>query len=177
MRYNVAQLLKSHTGATRQYDVHEDIGDLDPALKPLSALNGHVELIRTADGILVRGNFYTNVELDCSRCLDTFSMPVKFRVDEEFFPRIDILTGARLPVPEDAEPANLIDIHHILDLSEVVRQSLVLAVPMVPLCRAACQGLCPNCGKNWNEGPCDCHEEELDPRFAALKQLLDEPSP
>lgn len=172
MRFNVAQLLKSNTGAIRQYQVHEDITDLDPSISPLSELNGNVQVIRTAEGILVRGDLYTSVELDCSRCLDTFSMAVRFHVEEEFFPTIDIITGARLPLPEDADPATLIDIHHILDLTEIVRQDLMLAVPMVPICRTNCKGLCPSCGENWNEGSCDCQEEELDPRFAVLKELL-----
>jgi len=131
-------------------------------------------LIRTAEGVLVRGNLYSNFELDCSRCLEEFSMPVRFQFEEEFLPTIDIITGAHLPLPEDADRATLIDIHHILDVREIVRQSLMLALPMVPVCRTTCKGLCPNCGQNWNEGECDCREQELDPRLAVLKQLLDE---
>lgn len=175
MRYNVSQLLKDHIGATRQYQLHEDIADLDPALKPLTALNGNVELIRTNDGILVRADLHTSLELACSRCLTSFSLPVRFKIAEEFYPTIDIITGARLPQPEDADTATQIDAHHLLDLTEIVRQDLTLALPLVPLCRNNCKGLCPNCGKNWNEGDCDCEDQELDPRFAVLKQLLDEP--
>jgi uncharacterized protein len=176
MRYNVSQLLKDHVGATRQYQLHEDISDLDPELKPLTDLNGTVDLIRTNDGILVRANVHTTVELTCSRCLTQFSMPVRLRIEEEFFPTIDIMTGARLPQPDDADPATLIDIHHLLDLTEVVRQGLLLALPMVPVCRNDCKGLCPNCGKNWNDEDCDCEQETLDPRFQVLRQLLDEPN-
>jgi DUF177 domain-containing protein len=174
MRYNVSQLLKAYTGETRHYQLQEDIGDLDLTIKPLTDLTGAVEFIRTNEGILVRANLRTTVELTCSRCLTDFAYPVRFGLEEEFRPTIDIMTGARLPQPEDSDPASLIDIHHILDLSEVVRQELSLAVPMVPLCRSACRGLCPNCGKNWNEGDCECHEQEMDPRFAVLRSLLDE---
>ncbi|HEX7587809.1 MAG TPA: DUF177 domain-containing protein, partial [Anaerolineae bacterium] len=46
--------------------------------------------------------------------------------------------------------------------------------PPHPVCRTKCAGLCPNCGKNWNEGPCECRQDETDPRLAVLKQLLDE---
>lgn len=174
MRYNVSQLLKEHVGASRHYQLHEDISELDPSLKPLTALNGTVELLRSYEGILVRADLYTSVELTCSRCLTQFAMPIRFRIEEEFYPTVDILTGARLPLPEDADPTALIDIHHLLDLTEVVRQGLTLALPMVPVCRNDCKGLCSNCGKNWNEGPCDCTDDDLDPRFAVLKQLLDE---
>lgn len=174
MRYNVSQLLKSHIGETRHYQLQEDISTLDPAIKPLSDLTGAVEMIRTHDGILVRADLRTNVELTCSRCLTEFGFPVRFRIEEEFLPTLDILTGARLPVPEDADPAVLIDMHHILDLSELVRQGLTLALPMVPICRSSCRGLCPHCGANWNETDCDCETDELDPRFAELRKLLDE---
>ena len=174
MRYNVSQLLKEHTGPSRHHQLHEDISDLDPTLKPLTALNGNVELIRTPDGILVRADLHTSVELTCSRCLTQFSMPVRFKVDEEFLPTVDIMTGARLPETEDTDPATLIDIHHLLDLTEIVRQDLNLALPYVPLCRNECKGLCPNCGQNWNDGDCDCTEQALDPRFAVLQQLLDD---
>ncbi len=174
MRYNVAQLLKGHVGETRHYSLQEPIDDLDAAIKPLSDLNGAVELIRTNDGILVRANLRTNVELTCSRCLVEFSYPARFEIDEEFHPTIDILTGARLPKPEDADVATLIDEHHILDLSEMVRQNLTLEIPMVPVCRNNCQGLCPVCGKNRNQEQCSHETETLDPRFAILKNLLDE---
>lgn len=172
MRYNVSQLLKAHTGEVREYQLHEDIADLDPELKPLTALNGAVELIRTTDGILVRADLFTTVELQCSRCLTAFAMPLRFQIEEEFLPTIDILTGARLPQPEDADTATLIDAHHILDLTEIVRQGLTLALPMVPICRSACRGLCPSCGQNWNEAECDCVHEELDPRLSVLRELL-----
>lgn len=175
MRYNVSQLLKDHVGATRHYQLHQDISDLDESLNPLTALNGNVDLIRTNEGILVRADLYTNVELECSRCLTRFATPVRFKIEEEFYPTIDIVTGARLPKTEDTDEAALIDSHHLLDLSEVVRQDLTLALPLVPLCRNDCAGLCPNCGKNWNEGDCDCKQENLDPRFSVLRQLLDEP--
>lgn len=174
MRYNVSQLLKDHVGAMRDYQLHEEITELDPSLKPLTALNGNVDLIRTNDGILVRANLYTNVELTCSRCLTQFATPVRLKIDEEFLPSIDITTGARVAKTDDTDEATMIDIHHLLDLSEVVRQDLMLALPIVPICRNDCQGLCASCGQNLNEGDCDCTEEQLDPRFAALKQLLDE---
>ncbi len=172
MRYNVSQLLKGPTGATRHYKVHEDIANLDPAIVPLSTLDGEITMIRTADGILVTGDLHATVELACSRCLDLFAMPVRFSLEEEFRPSIDIVTGAKIPMTEEDEPATTIDAHHILDLSEVVRQDLVLGLPMYPVCRSKCRGLCPNCGQNWNEAPCECTLEEIDPRLAVLKNLL-----
>lgn len=174
MRYNVAQLLKEQSGHTRQYALHEDISHLDPEIVPLSALDGEIQLIRTADGIFALGTLHTSLELTCARCLDLFSMPLQFSLEEEFHPTIDIYTGASLPLPADDEVATRIDAHHEIDLTEIVRQNILLAIPPNPICRTKCKGLCPTCGKNLNEGPCDCKRDKVDPRLEKLKQLLDE---
>jgi uncharacterized protein len=176
MQFNVAQLLKEHSGQIRQYTLHEDINQLDPDLTPISTLDGNVQMIRTGDGIFVIGKLHCSLEMNCSRCLEPFALPLQLNLEEEFRPLIDIVTGARLPQTQDDEPATLIDEHHILDLSEVVRQDILLAIPVSPVCRSKCAGLCLTCGKNLNDGPCDCKPDKIDPRLAALKQLLDEPN-
>jgi uncharacterized protein len=53
-----------------------------------------------------------------------------------------------------------------------VRQYALLAIPMKPLCREGCAGLCPTCGRNLNQGPCDCPPQVLDPRLSGLRKLL-----
>ena len=70
------------------------------------------------------------------------------------------------------EEALLIDERHMLDLSEVVRQYILLQREQYPLCDEACAGLCPVCGQNLNEGPCGCRDVSEDPRWAALRELL-----
>lgn len=174
MRYNVAQLLKEQSGHTRHYTLHEDIHPIDPEIVPLSTLDGNVQLIRTADGIFALGHLHTSLELSCARCLTPFAMPLQFSLEEEFRPTIDIHTGATLPLTADDEPATRIDAHHEIDLTEVVRQIILLAIPPSPICRSKCAGLCPSCGKNWNDGPCQCKRDEIDPRLEKLKELLDE---
>ncbi|MBI5301585.1 MAG: DUF177 domain-containing protein [Chloroflexi bacterium] len=173
MRFNVAQLLKEHSGETRQHTLRENIENLDPEITPLSTLDGAVVLIRTADGVLATGSLHCSLELACSRCLELFSYPLRFTLEEEFRPTIDLATGAQLPRTEDDEPATRIDAHHELDLTEVLRQDILLALPLHPVCRSGCLGLCPQCGKNLNEGPCDCKPDNIDPRFEKLKELLD----
>jgi uncharacterized protein len=59
----------------------------------------------------------------------------------------------------------------ILDVAPLVRQEVILATPIGVLCRPDCAGLCPTCGRNLNDGPCDCDHDAIDPRLAALKQL------
>lgn len=168
MRFNVAQLLKGTTGSSRRYEIWEDIEGIDPALIIREPLVGEMEMVRTADGILVRSELTTAVELECDRCLEPFIQKIEFAIEEEFHPTIDVNTGALLPYDEEE---TRIDEHHILDLTEVIRQSIFLALPMHPVCRLNCLGLCDQCGQNLNEGPCDCKASTVDPRLEILKKL------
>lgn len=171
MQFNVAQLMKEHTGATRKQSVDVPASELDHETGAVDNLTGSVRLLRTVDGVLVTGRLSTAVELTCDRCLSAFAQPVHFDLEDEFKPSIDIVSGASLPLgPEDQD--NLIDDHHVLDLTEVARQRLLLSLPLHPLCRPDCRGLCPTCGQNLNEGACRCHAESGDPRWAALRDLL-----
>jgi uncharacterized protein len=167
MRVNVAQLLKEGIGSTRSYEVDEVI-DLDVAGDGGGGLvHGNVELTRTNRGILARGSLDTVVKIDCSRCLCEYECPLHMKIEEEFFPLTDIFTGAPLSPPEEPDVFT-IDEQHILDLTEAIRQSVLLALPMKPLCREDCEGLCPQCGQNLNENVCSCSSDRMDPRWAKL---------
>jgi len=148
--------------------MREDIEGIDPGLIIREPLVGQIEMVRTADGILVRGELTTAVELQCDRCLEPLLQKVEFKIEEEFHPLVDTSTGAQLPCDEEEMR---IDEHHILDLTELIRQSTFLALPMHPVCRLDCLGLCDRCGQNLNEGPCDCKESIVDPRLEILKKL------
>ncbi|HAL61703.1 MAG TPA: DUF177 domain-containing protein [Chloroflexi bacterium] len=169
MRFNVAQLLKRATGSSRRYQMREGIEGIDPGLTIREPLVGQIEMVRTADGILVRGELTTAVELQCDRCLEPFIQKVEFEIEEEFHPAIDMGTGGQPPYDEEE---TRIDEHHILDLTELIRQSIFLTLPMHPVCRLDCLGFCGRCGQNLNEGPCGCEEPEVDPRLETLRKLL-----
>ncbi len=171
MKFNVAQLLKGPIGSRREYDLDDDIQSLDEDVRAVERLTGKLRLTRTASGILATGKMHTVVAIDCRRCLRTFTSPVDFALEEEFVPTIDVTTGTALPT-ETEEEALLIDERHMLDLSEVVRQYILLQREQYPLCDEACAGLCPVCGQNLNEGPCGCQDVSEDPRWAALRELL-----
>jgi uncharacterized protein len=168
MQINVSQLLKEPIGSTRNYEVS---GTVDITSNGVgSQVQGEVTLIRTSQGLLVQGTLQTEVEITCSRCLSLFSYPLILNIEEEFSPVIDVLTGNPLSLPD--EPGSFtIDEYHILDLTEAIRQYAVLAIPMKPLCREDCAGLCPICGQNLNLGDCGCQPPEADPRWAKLRKL------
>ncbi len=173
--FNVAQLLKEPVGAIRTGQVAADLYRLAPDLAqsedaPDSALTGPVRMMHTDLGVLVQTKLRGQATMSCSRCLEPVAVPLDVEVEEVFTPTIDMLTGQAL-TPDEDDKALWIDDHHILDLTEVVRQDALLAAPMHVLCREDCRGLCPTCGANLNEGPCTC-EPEPDPRWAALTALL-----
>ncbi len=169
MEINVSQQLKGPIGSERDYELSESV---DLAGGP-RMVEGRVRLVRTDRGILAKGTLRTQVEVNCSRCLTSFSCPLVLSIEDEYFPTTNVLTGAPLPLPE--EPGCfIIDEHHILDLTEAVRQYVLLAIPMKPLCCEDCAGLCPHCGHNLNLGSCSCPSEEVDPRWAALTRLATE---
>jgi len=129
--------------------------------------------MRTDRGILASGTLHSEIEVTCSRCLSLFRYPLKLNFEEECFPTTDIISGAFLPLPE--EPGSFtIDENHVLDLTEAIRQYALMAIPMKPLCRENCAGLCPQCGRNLNLGVCDCPSQAVDPRWAALTKLVSE---
>ena len=167
LQINVAQLLKADIGTTRAYAVEEEVDIADCS----HLVQGEVRLTRSDRSILVKGTLHLDVELTCSRCVSLFTCPMSFDIEEEYFPKIDIFTGHALPPPED-DDAFTISERNILDLIEAVRQYALLAIPMKPLCRPDCTGLCPICGCNLNQGLCSCPPEPIDPRWAKLRELI-----
>lgn len=172
MEFNVAQLLKATVGDSRVYDVNEDIGSLDetPTKAPIT---GVVRLVRMPRTILVEANLKTVVVLSCSRCLEEMVQPVTIKFTEEYEPSIDINTGLAIET-EDDDDRFRIDENHVLDLTEAVREYGLLALPMQPICRVDCKGLCPKCGQNRNSVECGCSSGITDGRLAKLQELLEE---
>ena len=82
--FNVAQLLKDRTGATRTYTIREDIENLDPEIVALDALSGQVRLMRVIDGVLATGALTTSLGLVCDRCLTPYVQPVEIELEDEF---------------------------------------------------------------------------------------------
>jgi len=168
MQINVAQLLKAPIGSTRDYEIKQVIDITGDGASSL--VQGKVRLLRTDRSILVKGTLDTGVELTCSRCLSPFNYSLTINIEEEYYPTADVDTGAAVPVPD--EPGCFtIDENHVLDLTEAVRQYALLAIPMKPLCREDCAGLCSYCGHNLNRGPCGCSPRGADPRWSELSKL------
>jgi uncharacterized protein len=172
-QWNVAQLLKEPIGATRTYPVAATVLHDETSVVQTTPLAGEVAMLRTSEGILVEGVLTGAVQVECSRCLRPVVLPVTIEVEEEFRPTLDVLRGNYLPVDEE-DTALLINERHVLDVAEVLRQAVLLEVPLQVLCRPDCAGLCQTCGQDLNEEMCDCPDVETDPRWEQLSTLLDD---
>ncbi|MBE3561484.1 MAG: DUF177 domain-containing protein [Ktedonobacteraceae bacterium] len=170
MIYNVAQLMKSPVGTSLEAEIREEQVQLDADIRITGPMIGHVRMRRINQGLLVDGEVDPTLELECVRCLKRFEYLMHVTFEELFVPTIDVFTGVKLP-PSEEEDAFPIDEHHLVDLTEALRQQVLLNLPMVPHCKEDCAGLCPQCGHDLNTGPCDCIPE-VDTRLSALKVLL-----
>ena len=173
MLYNVASILKEHSGATREVDIDDDMPVDDPRAPGRSTrvhLTGHARLDRTPRGILVRATVHGTHEDQCSRCLRPTSTPIDITMEEEFIPIIDVDSGMRVEIREGEEDAFRINARNELDLREPLAQYWAMALPMAPVCDGGCAGLCPNCGKEATDGHV-CNDQPVDERWAKLARL------
>jgi uncharacterized protein len=164
MLLNLASILDS-PGARLPYQVSLDLSDLtfgsnQPVCQPVQAEG----VIRNTAGVLVMtGSIRTTLHCVCDRCTAEFQRGVDIPVDA--------VLVSQLSQEEDEEP-NVFELTgDSADLEEIITTIFVLNMDSKFLCSEDCKGLCFRCGKNLNEGPCSC-QKEPDPRFAALKQLL-----
>lgn len=122
---------------------------------------------KDGETVFVRGNLAASVPLQCGRCLEPYVVTVRPPVDARFVPSPATRGEERELGRDDLET----DVYRngLLDLTVLLETETTLALPMKPLCRESCQGLCPVCGGNRNVTACACETRAADPRWAALK--------
>jgi DUF177 domain-containing protein len=170
LTFNVAGLLAEPAGVSRSYDIDPVTLDPGEGLRLSTPVSGRVRVARTNRGVLVDGELTTSLATECSRCLRPIEVPLALRIEsEEVVPSIDLQSGVPLERDDEPELARLTD-HHELALLPFVREAILLAEPIAPVCRPDCPGLCSTCGLPLDEGVHD-HPDELDPRLAALAEF------
>ena len=153
-------------GQSIPFSVSVDLSDLCygvsyPVSEPVLA-QGTVR--NTAGVLMMEGQVRTTIHGICDRCAGSFDREVTFP--------IDVVLVTELANEENEDEWVFPLEGDSADLDDIVRTVFVLNLDSKLLCKEDCKGLCPKCGKNLNDGPCNC-QKELDPRFAALKQLLE----
>ena len=153
-------------GASIPFTTSVDLSDLlygnsYPVSEPVIASG----MVRNTAGVLVMtGEIHTTIHGVCDRCADTFTSDISFPIDVVLVTELS---------DEDNEDERVFPLEgDSADLEDIVRTVFVLNMDSKLLCKPDCKGLCCQCGKNLNVEACSC-QKELDPRFAALRQLLD----
>jgi DUF177 domain-containing protein len=157
--------LRRHPGHREELSVRAPLAGLEVTasrVPPREPVSLDVTLEAIEGGIAVAGTVRAAWVGECRRCLGEVSGEVTASVSEVF-----------VREPEEGEAYPILG--DVIDLEPLAREAVVLALPLVPLCSAACKGLCPGCGADLNAGPCGCPPAESDPRWAALDALRREP--
>jgi uncharacterized protein len=162
LRLNVGFIVHQFVGYNRDFSIEIEKIHLPPDLN-LADLSGTARVGRTPQGLLVQVKMAATVLLQCGRCLVDFqqSLGIKFAELYAFTQRS--VTDSDLILPEDGH----------IDLTPLVREYMLLDVPISPLCSPSCKGLCLVCGENLNESNCHHDPDGGDPRLTVLKPLLD----
>jgi DUF177 domain-containing protein len=156
----------------RTYD-SEAFGKDADAFRVVAPVQVSADLRKDAQKVRLVGRVTTVLELDCSRCLESYTVPIDAKFDVLFLPAgANTGDGEQEVGEEDLGVSFYKD--DTIDLGEVLREQFYLTLPMKPLCREDCGGLCPVCGKNRNRESCECQNEWVDPRLEALRKLKEE---
>ena len=160
LRIPLAAALR-HPGNARPVAVSAELDGLSGVAAEITAGSPvAVDLLleRVPEGIVVRGTLDATWSAACSRCIEPVGGEISVHVDELF--ELNPLEGETYKLDED-----------VIDLEPMVRDALLLELPLAPLCDAECAGLCATCGVNRNLTRCECVTTEIDPRWAALRSL------
>lgn len=142
-------------------------------IRMLSPLKAKLRIDKVSSEILVNGSLSALVEMQCSRCLNNFTNKTDININVVYHPVEELKGEDRHEIKDDELDTGFYRDEQ-LDISELLKEQLILSLPMKPLCSESCRGICFRCGKNLNIDSCECRQEEPDPRLAKLKKLLDD---
>ncbi|MGE0464257.1 MAG: DUF177 domain-containing protein [Vicinamibacterales bacterium] len=178
MRLDLSHIRQAETAFLRQYEPSAFTGE-DEEYRVVAPVSLEFTIHKDQDRFRLVGRVATTLELACSRCLEPFTLPVNAAFDLRYLPQgaaADEETSEESET-EDDDVSTTFYRDEEIDLSELLREQFYLALPMKPLCRESCKGLCPQCGVNLNVEACACKPQWEDPRLAGLKALITDRKP
>ena len=160
--------------ATLQSDKQLDFADVEEIC---GVQNTRLELNiqSSGDEYFCQGTLSFVSTLVCSRCLNKFDVPNEASVD--FIIRSADKTSEKEMNILDSEDYAMLDGNNRADVSDIVRQAVVLSTSMKPVCSESCRGLCPKCGANLDDGACECDTADPDPRWNVLRETTEGDGP
>lgn len=171
--------IKGQPGAGIELEYDEECPELLDEVKCLGPMHVSVRVENTRESMRVSGTLAASVELVCTRCLEPFTYQVESHFDEDFYPTGGEQHSMWLEQQKEpgSHPLGLDDNFYsgnLLDVSQVVRDSFLMAIPLKPICESGCLGICPVCGVNRNKQKCQCKVDDTDPRLEILKGLIEQ---
>ena len=163
LRINVGFIVNQAIGYSRDFSIEIPEYSFSDGLY-VRNLAFAILISRTTEGLLVQVNGHALTELECGYCLENFGHNLSFDFVEMFTFRSHAVEDTELILPDDLQ----------IDLAPLLTEYLYLDIPINPMCKSDCQGLCPVCGENQNLSTCNHGEEKVDPRLSVLKTLLDD---
>jgi DUF177 domain-containing protein len=148
----------------------DDLNPVDERVKlaATATVNGKIRL--AGNEVFVNGHVDTRAQVECDRCLKPIELPVNADFELEYITGSEYESSGVAELTEAEMSVSVFD-GDAIDVDEIVKEQILLAVPTRMLCREDCKGICPQCGVDRNTGECKCVTEEIDPRWAALKNL------
>lgn len=137
--------------------------------EPVESVHVSLRVNRYGKRVILDGSAGMTTTLTCSRCLKRFPHPLYADFHEEYMPQPDIV-DEELELTDEELAINYYKDDEI-DVDSLIREQMIVSIPIKPLCSVECAGMCPICGKDLNEGPCECKKEEIDPRLLPLRRL------
>jgi uncharacterized protein len=148
----------------------DDLNPIDERVN-LSAPASVTGKIRLAGNeVFVNGHVETRAQVECDRCLKPVELPVNADFELEYITGSEYESTGVAELTEAEMSVSVFD-GEAIDVDEIVKEQILLAVPTRMLCREDCKGICPQCGTDRNTGECSCVANDIDPRWAALKNL------
>ncbi|HEX7723165.1 MAG TPA: DUF177 domain-containing protein [Pyrinomonadaceae bacterium] len=127
-------------------------------------------IARKAEEVELRGKLRTKVTVACGRCLKSVELPIDVEFAERFAPAVSWKDEEQHELSENDLNLAAFD-GEAIELDDLVREEIILALPCHVLCDEACRGLCPTCGADLNAASCDCTSKQIDSRWEKLKDL------
>lgn len=147
----------------------EETIESDDLISPVMA---QLRIQKIGPEVMVRGNLTADLQLQCSRCLKDFKRPLSVPVDVVYHPIAELRGEEKYELNSEKLDMGFYSGEE-LELLDLIKEQIMLNLPMKPLCSDSCKGICPQCGTDLNTGNCDCSTEDIDPRLAVLKGLFD----
>ena len=163
--------IASEVGKQFHYEINEP-GVESEDVRCVEPITGSIDFTNAGRHIIARGSFKTRIMLQCSRCLEDFAFPIDIKIEEELpITSLQALLAGHEEEIEEEEKEPLFQ-DNVFDLSEYLRQMILVETPIQPICDDACKGLCPTCGVNRNREECECSVDLSGSPFASLSDML-----